>query len=72
MNVLGVAFIQAGHYSVQSGKLSNLCFLTKYLTLIAQRRFFALGSSLEVPKGHMTAYGIIYGHQKMKIDKLQI
>ena len=45
---------QAGNYSVQSGKLSNLCFLIGYRILIGQRTFFALGSSLEIPQGHVT------------------
>ena len=31
---------QAGHYSAQSGKSSNLCFLTGYRTLTGQRTFF--------------------------------
>ena len=34
----------------QSGKLSNLCFLTGYRTFIGQRTFFVMGSSLEIPK----------------------
>ena len=32
-----------GHYSAQSGKLSNICFLTGYQTLIGQRTFFRSG-----------------------------
>ena len=36
-------------YSAQSGKLSNLCFLTGYRTLTGQRTFFTLGSFLEIP-----------------------
>ena len=51
----------AGHYSVQSGKLSNLCFLTEYRTLTGKRTFFTLGSFLEISQGHVTAYVIIYG-----------
>ena len=62
----------AGHYSAQSGKLSNLCFLTRYQKLIGQRTFFALGSSLEISQGHVTAFVIIYGHQKLKFDNFQI
>ena len=42
---------QAGQYSVQSGKLSNVCFLAGYQTLIAQKTFFALESSLEIHQG---------------------
>ena len=52
-------------------KLSNLCFLTGYQTLIGERKFYALGSSLEISQGYLTAYVIIYGHQKMKVDKFE-
>ena len=61
-----------GHYSAQSGKLSNIFFLTGYQTLIGQRTFFALGSSLEIYQGHVTTYVIIYGHQKLKFGNFQI
>ena len=46
--------VYAGHYSAQSGKLRNLCFLTGYQKLIGQRTFFALGSSLEMSQSHVT------------------
>ena len=52
----------AGHYSAQSCKLGNVCFLIGYQTLIGQITFFALGSSVEIPEGHVMAYAIIYGH----------
>ena len=58
--------------SAQSGKLGNLCFLTGYRTLTGQITFFALGSFLEIPRGHVTAYVIIYGQQKLKVDNFQI
>ena len=35
--------------------------LTGYLTLTVQRTFFALGSFLEIPQGHVTICVIIYG-----------
>ena len=64
--------IWAGHYSEQSGKLNNLCFLTGYRALIGQITFFMLGSYLEIPKGHVTAYVIICSPQKLKVDKFRI
>ena len=51
---------QAGHYSAQSSKLSNLCFLTEYQISIGQRTIFAPRQSLEIAQGHVTAYIIIY------------
>ena len=60
------------HYSALSGKLSNPCFLTGYRILIGQRTFFTLGSSLEIPQDHVTAYVIIYGHQILKFNNFEI
>ena len=56
------------HYSALSGKLSNPCFLTGYRILIGQRTLFTLGSSLEIPQGHVTAYG----HQILKFNNFEI
>ena len=67
-----ILYCQAGHYSAQSGKLSNLCFLTGYRTLTGQKTFFALGSFLEISQGHVTAYVIICGQQKLKVYNFQI
>ena len=61
-----------GHYSTQSGKLCNLCFLPGFWLLTGQRTFFAQGSFLKIPQGHMTAYVIIYDQQKLKVDNFQI
>ena len=39
---------------------------------MGHRTFLAMGSSFEIPQRHVTAYIIIYGHKKFKIDKFQI
>ena len=36
--------------------------------MTGQRTFFDLGSFLEIPQGHVTAYIIINGQQKLKVD----
>ena len=71
-NYFCVRLEQTGHYFAQSGKLSNFCFLIGYQTLIDQRTFSILGSSLEIPQGHVTAYLIIYGPQKLEFDNFQV
>ena len=54
------------------GKLGNLCFLIGYQLLTGQRTFFALGSFLEITRGHVTVYAIIFGRQKLKVYNFQI
>ena len=43
-----------------------------YQTLIGQRTFFVQGSFLEIPRGHVAAYVIIYGHQNLKVINFRI
>ena len=65
-------YFKAGHYSAQSGKLNNLCFIAGYRTLIGQKIFYTLGSSLEILQGHVIVYVTTYAHQKLKFGSFQI
>ena len=60
LHCITCVILQAGRYSAQFGKLSNLCFLTGYRTLTGQRTFFVLRSFLEIPQGQWQLASLLH------------